>query len=403
MKKLVKLFITVFFITSMLCTTIPAFAADGNTPQNETLTNYTGENFSGEVTGKIKTDGNQVLVFEDDTYRYEYQYDDNGVRIGKTIYTLPYSSKSTPIWQIGYIWQGDQIVGYTYTDDNQQQANLSICRNDAGVLEGFLLNGTKYDLITDGYEEITGLKSGNQVWNISYDSQNKICLPASASSTDTELLKMILLTVPFSMNSTVLDYESGYEYDFNAVDSVPAPIIQRHSDTAPEITPFASNSKIVVYLPTPQKASLNPFGHLEIKINFTIHSYATYNHKEGNGNYLITGDTIKYHDYQRTHKNYKITFCFVNVTASQNSSVLSFYTAQSKIKIRTPSEYYKGTIYKIQLGKYKNYILTEANCATFVLDGLKKAFASRINYLTNLYGAIPPTPTKIFKICENIN
>lgn len=32
MKKLVKLFITVFFITSMLCTTIPAFAADGNTP-----------------------------------------------------------------------------------------------------------------------------------------------------------------------------------------------------------------------------------------------------------------------------------------------------------------------------------------------------------------------------------
>lgn len=401
MKKLVKLFITVFFITAMLCTTIPAFAADGNAPQNEALINYTGENFSGEVTGKIKTDGNQVLVFEDDTYRYEYQYDDNGVRIAKDIYALPYSSGSTPIWQIGYIWQENQVVGYTYTDENRQKSNLSICRNDAGVLEGFLLNGTKYDLITDGYEEITGLRSGNQVWNVSYDSQNKICLSASASSTDTELLKMILLTVPFSMNSTVLDYESGYEYNPNTVSS--APIIQKRSGSAPEITPFASNNKIVVYLSTPQSASINPFGHLEIKINSSIHSYATYNHKEGNGNYLITSDVTNYHAYQRTERNYKITFCFVNVTSSQNSSILSFYTAQNKIKIRTPSEYYKGTIYKIQRGKYKDYILTEVNCATFVMDGLKRAFASRIDYLIDLYGAIPPTPKKIFKICENIN
>lgn len=393
MKKLAKLFVTVFFITAMLCTTIPAFAADNRAPQNETLTNYTGENFSGEVTGKIKTDGNQVLVFEDDTYRYTYQYNDNGVRTAKNIYALPYSSKSMPIWQIEYIWQGNQIVGYTYTDANQQKANLTICRNGDGILEGFLLNGAKYDLITDGYEEITGLQSGNQVWNISYDSQNKIYLSASANQTDTELLELILLTVPFSMNSTVLDYESGYEYDPNAVSS--GPVIQERSNSAPEITPFVAQY-VYVYLYQPTGVSLNPFGHLDIQINNQIHSYASYD----SGNYLIATSVSNYHNYQR--KKYSITTCNISVTTSQKSSILSFYTSQNKI-YKAEAAFSGGKIYKIQLGKYRDYILTEVNCATFVMDGLKKAFASRIDYLKDLYNIVLPTPKNMFKICENIN
>lgn len=391
MKKLIKLFITVFFITAMLCTTIPAFAADGNAPQNETLTNYTGENFSGEVTGKIKTDGNQVLVFEDDTYRYEYQYDDNGVRIAKTIYALPYSSKSTPIWQIGYVWQGNQIVGYTYTDENQQKSNLSICRNGDGVLEGFLLNGAKYDLITDGYEEITGIQSNNQVWNVSYDSQNKICLSASAGSTDTELLKMILLTVPFSMNATVLDYESGYEYNPNAVSSTP--VIQERNNSAPEITPLA-NTYVHVYLYKPTGISTNPFGHLDIKIDNRIHSYASYK----SGNYLIASIVADYHTYQQ--KKYKITFCAISVTAAQKSSILSFYNSQNKEE-KAPAAFSGGVIYKITSGKYKTYLLPTVNCATFVIDGLRKAFNSRINYLVQTYKPMN-TPSDMFEICQKI-
>lgn len=262
-------------------------------------------------------------------------------------------------------------------------------------LSGFYLNNKLYCFLQDDFGEIISITNNdNKIIDVSYDECNKIVLNIKDNKYyNLDLIKIILLTVPFTFEDVILDYETGNEYSPKSLNNLNENI--NNYEIENKITLKASKTNIYVYLYKPTGLSTNPFGHLDININNQIHSYAAYE----SGNYLIASSIPSYQRYQR--KKYSITSCAISVTSSEKSKILGFYNAQNKTKKATSNNFHNGTIYKINTGKYKTYKLTSVNCATFVLDGLKSAFNERINYLTYTYKP-NNTPSDIFKICQKI-
>lgn len=67
------------------------------------------------------------ITSEDGKSKYEYTYNQNGLRTKKTVYSD--SNLKTPSGTVSYIWQNDQLCGYqiiTYDDNGAEQGNVNI-------------------------------------------------------------------------------------------------------------------------------------------------------------------------------------------------------------------------------------------------------------------------------------
>ncbi len=93
------------------------------------LNYYNGNGNSDPYNFNLEWQGTLLKSIEskDGKSKYEYTYNQNGLRTKKTVYSN--SNLETPSGIVSYIWQNDQLCGYqiiTYDDNGAEQGNVNI-------------------------------------------------------------------------------------------------------------------------------------------------------------------------------------------------------------------------------------------------------------------------------------
>ena len=357
------------------------------------------------------TYGRSLASVLDGMDEYTYTYDENGIRTSKTVddVTTYYNTKDGVI-----LSQTDGENTWYFQYDT------------SGTPLGFVLNGTQYFYITNQMNDVLAITdtNGDIVGNYEYDAWGKVL------TADTDLAKQN----PLRYRGYYYDNETGYYYlqsryyDSNICRFINADEYQISQNSKNIIygnnvflycynspinknDPFGQNSEVVVfyYKPRFNYYKKSSFGHLDIKIDGVIYSYAKYE----SGNLLVTTNQMKYHNYQSS--KYKVNYCIISVSTSKKNDILRFIKDQLRNSSYKSNASFDNSnnskIYKINRGKYVNYKLTTVNCSTFVLDALKEAFSLKImlyrfiqiidSYLAyRINKGLLNTPEKVFEICK---
>ena len=356
--------------------------------------------------------GRNLKKITDGENTYSYTYDESGIRTSKTVngVTTYYNTKDGVIQS-----QTDGTNTWYFQYDTN------------GTPLGFIYNGVQYFYLTNQMGDVVVLSDsdGNIFAEYVYDAWGSLVTINTADENNAEQLALANAN-PLRYRGYYYDNETGYYYlqsryydpsicRFINADTADIAQMTKDIPVGANLFAYCNNdpvnnddptgvySGIIVYYykPKSKAPSTSMFGHLDIRIDNTIYSYAKYS----SGNLLITSNINKYHNHQK--KKYTIQSRAIKVTKGQKNDILYFYKHQKHIstyKAKTSFDTSgKSKIYKINSGAYKTYKLTSKNCSTFVLDGLRQAFSlsiiiyriiQRINYPFQELD----TPAKIFEL-----
>ena len=296
---------------------------------------------------------------------------------------------------------------------------------------GFIFNGVQYFYLTNHSGDVLGIteENGNFIAQYLYDEWGNLLYIDSDDRDDTAVHLTVAEANPLRYRGYYYDAETGYYYlqsryydseicrfinaDFTEIAKVSKSMsngvnifVYCNNDSVNNSDPSGCFSGVIVYFYKQKNKKINSgfFGHLDIQIDNTLYSYASYE----SGNFLITTNISAYHQSQRS--KYSIVQCKINVSAGEKACILSFYRRQKNIsswktrKVNFDTSG-KSNIYKINSGKYKDYKLRTVNCSTFVLDGLTEAFNVMIAIFRTIQifkylFQVLNTPTKVFEICQ---
>ena len=364
---------------------------------------------------------NRVRDYGNEEAYAAFTYDENGIR------TSEQSTEDSLTFD--FRTEDGAITGRQSADGK----NYRFIYDESGRPTAFMLNGALYHYITNQMGDVVGVTDadGNLALEYFYDAwgDNFTAAPDSCDydgKTGWDGAYRLYNDNPIKYRGYYFDHTIGLYYlqsryfhtDINRFFNADDPDIARESKDIPvgmNLFAYCNNdpvngtdptgcwSGVSVYYYKLKKGVTkgSTFGHLDIRIDNTIYSYAKYK----SGNFLITSEIKAYHDYQKS--KYTIYSKTIKVTNEEKYDIKSFYNEQkncSKVKATaTFSRNKKSKIRKINSGEYKTYHLTSRNCATFVLDGLRCAFGLTIFFyrlVQRLYYIFSDldTPKKVFEI-----
>lgn len=387
-KNIVRLFSAI--LTIVLLCNITTFA--GNKVENKTTEktvfehpfDYVGQTAFGEVSGMLTWKENQVTSFLTSEYHYLYNYDLNGYRVEKQIYSLKDQSKH---WTIKYVWAKNQVERFEFINSQEEILTVSGIYNEAQNLIGFKTKDFDCFFQLDEQSIVGLLNSEKEEIVRIEDAKNNPVITLNQTSIDNDLLLLIIMTIPGVASLTILDYESGIETTpiSSSALIVKPPVPKNVQRTR------STSYQIIVYRYQPKGASINPFGHLDIRINqYGKHfSYADY---DKDANFLIIKDSTAYLNHQSNYQTYEAAYLWVS-----NAVLNSVYTFFSfPIVFRYNSGNFDGQYWKITSGSYANYNLLSRNCSTIIRDALAKGYGSGIlNQYSSNWSSLN-TPNSVF-------
>lgn len=179
--------------------------------------------------GLLEWTGRFLTAFE--TYgagaRYEYEYNDDGIRTRKTWYKkelVPDTEDEytyEKIYVFEYIWQDGILNGFTITPSNAPDSAcyINIIYDEAGTAQGYVgLSGMPYYFIRDGLGNVTSVISiDNKICvNIQYDAWGNPVFPTYGNNledfSDALIGAFVSVFNPLKYKNYLYDYETGLYY-----------------------------------------------------------------------------------------------------------------------------------------------------------------------------------------------
>ena len=175
-----------------------------------------------ETEGTLEWNGNLLSAFETSNKRYEYQYDENGFRTQKEVFSKANVNGNVVLtrdYKLNYIWDNGVLVTILMSsyDENtntyKSPRNINMIYDETGSPAGWITyEGVPYLFRKDAEENITGIiyTDGSSLCNISYDSWGNITFNYPQSDifqVATMIITMAFL--PASFHGYLYDYETG--------------------------------------------------------------------------------------------------------------------------------------------------------------------------------------------------
>lgn len=178
--------------------------------------------------GFFEWNGRLLTAFEsnEEGERYEYEYDANGLRTRKVVYSKKLIDGTTDQYtyekenSFEYIWKDGILEGFSMTNPtNPYSVFINIIYDESGVAQGYVgLSGTPYYFVRDGLGNVTSVIGGNEdvCVNISYDAWGNPEFPKAQDGIehlgDNLVMAFITMFNPFKYKGYLYDYETGLYY-----------------------------------------------------------------------------------------------------------------------------------------------------------------------------------------------
>ena len=179
--------------------------------------NYIGIDIDNNiVTGSLSWKGYSLHKFENENMIIEYQYDKDGHRSKKIVYSKNTDGSTSLTYKMTYIWNGDVIASLIYQGGDSESVNLNIIYDQEGTPTGYITSfGIPYYFIKDVNENVVGLvhPNGTMLCSISYDAWGT---PNYVFYGDNFIAKAVAKATaifnPVTYHGYIYDYETGMYY-----------------------------------------------------------------------------------------------------------------------------------------------------------------------------------------------
>lgn len=182
--------------------------------------NYSSIDMIGdEINGTFEWNGNLLTAFESSTERYEYDYDETGLRTKKTTYEKTTDSEGNTTYtnkmEMLYIWDNSVLKGTTvYFAENNASMHFSIIYDDNGLPKGYIgFEGMPYYFIRDGLGNIIYIESadGEIGYSVTYDAWGHPFYDFGSGVTGM-VAALVAMYNPMAFNNYIYDFETNLYY-----------------------------------------------------------------------------------------------------------------------------------------------------------------------------------------------
>lgn len=182
--------------------------------------NYSSIDMIGdEINGTFEWNGNLLTAFESSTERYEYDYDETGLRTKKTTYEKTTDSEGNTTYtnkmEMLYIWENAVLKGTTvYFAENNASMHFSIIYDDNGLPKGYIgFEGMPYYFIRDGLGNIIYIESadGEIGYSVTYDAWGHPFYDFGSGVTGM-IAALVAMYNPMAFNNYIYDFETNLYY-----------------------------------------------------------------------------------------------------------------------------------------------------------------------------------------------
>ncbi len=175
--------------------------------------------------GFFEWNGRLLIAFETngEGNRYEYEYDENGLRTRKIFYDKELVSGTTDEYTyeqtltIEYVWNNGILKGVSITNPEENTSSfMNIIYDENGTAQGYVgITGTPYYFVRDPLGNVTSVVAGNNEVriDIAYDAWGNPTFPSNSGDLGLELLTIFICYFnPSTYKGYLYDYETGLYY-----------------------------------------------------------------------------------------------------------------------------------------------------------------------------------------------
>lgn len=184
--------------------------------------NYSSTNMLGdEINGTFEWNGNLLVAFENEDERYEYDYDETGLRTKKTLYSKTLVSDEedeytyTLTTEILYVWENNILQGVDVYDSEEGYGfYFNIIYDDNGIPQGYIgMTGAPFYFVRDGLGNIISVQSidGELGYNVCYDAWGNPYYDFG-SGINGVVSAIMAVYCPVSYNGYLYDFETNLYY-----------------------------------------------------------------------------------------------------------------------------------------------------------------------------------------------
>lgn len=184
--------------------------------------NYSSTNMLGdEINGTFEWNGNLLVAFENEDERYEYDYDESGLRTKKTVYTKSLNPETEDEYtysqgaEMLYVWENGVLQGVdVYISEEGYGFYFNIIYDDNGIPQGYIgMTGAPFYFVRDGLGNIISVQSidGDLGYNVCYDAWGNPYYEFG-SGINGVISAIMAIYCPLSYNGYLYDFETNLYY-----------------------------------------------------------------------------------------------------------------------------------------------------------------------------------------------
>lgn len=176
--------------------------------------NYVGVDIDNAVvSGSLVWNGYYLSEFENEDMIIEYQYDKDGYRSRKIVYSKNADGTTSLTYKMLYVWNNGVLTNLIYQGGDCEELSLNIIYDQEGSPAGYITSlGIPYYFMKDVNENVIGLvhPNGSMLCSITYDAWGT---PNYTYYGDNLLAKMVAKATaifnPITYHGYIYDYETG--------------------------------------------------------------------------------------------------------------------------------------------------------------------------------------------------
>lgn len=168
------------------------------------------------IIGDLKWNGLLLDEFDSDTFRIEYNYDENGYRNMKTVYNKSTTNgviTETFSYKMSYIWDDGVLTNLIYQGGDAEEISINIIYDQENSPIGYITSfGIPYYFIKDVNENVIGLihPDGSMLYSISYDAFGAPKFNYHGENFAARAwAKVFAIFNPINYHGYIYDYETG--------------------------------------------------------------------------------------------------------------------------------------------------------------------------------------------------